>query len=568
MHNNDSDIRFVGFNKHTRLPVKENTHRNWVMNGKNNENYTYIIDRYNGSTTNKAINNSYIDLAYGRGISIHDQEQDSKELGEFLSIMSKKDIKAVQADYQILGELSMQIHRQSGGKNKISKIEHISKSNVIPSVEDENGIIRSYWYSADWSKMYQNKYKPKEYPAFGFAEDFEFPLPEIYVGKPYQIGQDYFATPDYDACLQYAEVEEEISNYYISHIKNGLSFGSVINIPDSGNWTDKQKDDYISGIKGNYAGSSGAGRIAFNFMRGSDASPTTITNVENNSAHKQWDFLTKEASNKILSGHKCMSPALVGLSSSTGFSSVADEMDMMEQQLMKRVIAPKQDFVIDSIDEVLDYFGLSYDLYFRPLTEIEGEEEENKKANEEVKKDDAVELSKKKSDFDTFLSAGEDEDLNAYDILDSIEVNYDDDVQLTATISGNPKKGSVQDSKEILIRYKYVGSKTPERQFCKDIMTANKVYRKEDIISQTNKPINKGWGLGGSDTYSIWLYKGGGACKHKWNRVIYLRKGSKITLTDIISTSEARRRGYKVPTNDSDVSITPNNMPNKGFVNK
>ena len=39
-----------------------------------------------------------------------------------------------------------------------------------------------------------------------------------------------------------------------------------------------------------------------------------------------------------------------------------------------------------------------------------------------------------------------------------------------------------------------------------------------------------------------------------------------MTLTDIISTGEARRRGYKVPTNDSKVSITPNRMPKKGFL--
>tara|TARA_R110000803_G_scaffold13841_1_gene38786 strand:- start:549 stop:848 length:300 start_codon:yes stop_codon:yes gene_type:complete len=99
-------------------------------------------------------------------------------------------------------------------------------------------------------------------------------------------------------------------------------------------------------------------------------------------------------------------------------------------------------------------------------------------------------------------------------------------------------------------------------------MNANKVYRKEDIVALKDKPINKGWGLNGADTYSIWKYKGGGACKHKWNRVIFLRKGVKTSLTDIISTREAKRRGYKVPTNNSDVSITPNNMPNMGFVNK
>jgi len=104
-------------------------------------------------------------------------------------------------------------------------------------------------------------------------------------------------------------------------------------------------------------------------------------------------------------------------------------------------------------------------------------------------------------------------------------------------------------------------------------MQAGKVYRKEDIIQLDNKPVNPGFGLDGVDTYSIWLWKGGGlrsgtfpngTCKHKWNRVIYLRKGKNVDvnspLAKTISTSEARRRGYKVPTNDSKVSIAPHNM--------
>ena len=84
-----------------------------------------------------------------------------------------------------------------------------------------------------------------------------------------------------------------------------------------------------------------------------------------------------------------------------------------------------------------------------------------------------------------------------------------------------------------------------------------------------NKPVNAGWGLNGANTYSIWLYKGGGACKHKWNRIIYLKKGTNVDanspLAETISTSKARQKGFKVPTNDSKVSITPNNMPNKGI---
>jgi hypothetical protein len=39
---------------------------------------------------------------------------------------------------------------------------------------------------------------------------------------------------------------------------------------------------------------------------------------------------------------------------------------------------------------------------------------------------------------------------------------------------------------------------------------AKKLYRKEDIINMGSKEVNKGWGpKGNSNTYSIWLWKGG-----------------------------------------------------------
>jgi hypothetical protein len=92
--------------------------------------------------------------------------------------------------------------------------------------------------------------------------------------------------------------------------------------------------------------------------------------------------------------------------------------------------------------------------------------------------------------------------------------------------------------------------------------------------SSTNPGFGKG--EGGSAPYSIWLWKGGGkisakypngTCRHKWQREIYLKKESpsKAVLSPNIdssskkiSTGEARRRGYKVPTNNTNVSLTPN----------
>ena len=54
------------------------------------------------------------------------------------------------------------------------------------------------------------------------------------------------------------------------------------------------------------------------------------------------------------------------------------------------------------------------------------------------------------------------------------------------------------------------------------MMGAEKIYRKEDILRMGKSEVNKGWGPKGSNTYSIWKFKGGGNCYHRWNKQIYV----------------------------------------------
>ena len=374
--------------------------------------------------------------------------------------------------------------------------------------------------------------------------------------------------------MQYAQIEEELSNYYVSHILNGLSFGSIVNVPNSKMWSEKQKQDFMDATRNKLGGSSNANRQAFNFKAG-ESEDTTITNVENNTAHKQWEFLGTEASSKILSGHKCMSPALVGLSSSTGFASVADEMNAMEEQLMKRVISPKQDFVLDSISEIFEFFNLKFDMYFRPLTEIEGEKEEEEKVDEideEITLAADCNCQKKKSDLDLLDKYAEDEPVG-YE-LDSIDYNITEELNLSSI------SNSEQDTKLWKVRYAYnVGtSKNPigqSRSFCNKMMSlsnSGKVFRKEDIEQMKTDGINSQFGQG-QKPYSIWLYAGGVNCYHRWERRIYKKKrneegeplgGNPMQNVNPVNVSEARRQGFRPEVNAKDVAIAEIDKPNKG----
>lgn len=545
-----NDIALLKFKNYVRPLLQENKAKDWVLNGKNNSFYQTIIDRVNGSPTNYAIISSYIDLIYGKGLRAKNAKSNLKGWIKFKSIITKQDIRRIIADREYFGEASMEVIQTKG--KELSSINHIPKNLLAPQIENEDGEIENYFFSRDWSDITRNK--PNPIPVFeGKAEK------EIFVIAPYKAGKSYFSDPDWLSVMTYCEMEEEIANLNINSIKKGLSAGYIINIPDGNSYTPEEKEEFKRQVKLKLAGSTNASDFMISF-NGVEQEITITPFPVNENIHKQWEFLTNESRQQIITGHKVTSPMLFGIKDSTGFGNNADELDTAEAQLMKRVVAPKQQYIIDALESILVQYDINLELEFIPLTEIK---EESK----------AVELS---SDYEHNYSAndlielGESEDLEKYDIVDEVEVDYEEVIELASTGTARPNAKSEQDNTNVLIRYRYVGNNAPERSFCKLMMSANKIYRKEDIIAMGDKSVNAGWGANGANTYSIWLYKGGGNCHHKWNRVIYLKKGIKVDvkspLAETISTSKARQKGFKTPTNNSKVSIAPINMPKQGFL--
>lgn len=535
-------------NNYVRPKIQENKSKNWVLNGVKNSFYQYIIDRYNGSPTNATIINSYVNLIYGNGLSYNGNT--IEEWIKFNSILSKKELRKIIADFQLFGEASFQVIKTKDKKG-ISGIYHLPKQKVVPSLENIDGEIEGYWYFKDFNK--QNEFPPKYFPAFGTSNENI----EIYCISPYKAGKNYFSDPDYLAGLPYAEMEEEIANYYISHIKNGLSFGYIINIPDGNSLNPEEKDELERKIKEKLTGSSNAGKFVLSF-NGRDAE-ITVTPLQVNDAHKQWEYLTAEARQQLMTSHGVVSPMLFGIKDSTGLGNNADELDTAEAQLMKRVVAPKQRAILEAIDDVLNFYGINLNLYFRPLTEAT--------QATDVSMSSHVCCSSEKKNLDTsvadeLINLGEDI-TNEWELIDSQILELS-----TSTGTAIPNAKSELDGKLFKSRLRYGGEiSANSREFCRKMISANKLYRIEDINAMSNKVVNEGWGAYGADKYDILLYKGGGACRHFWIRETYrLKADVNSPLAEQIAPSQARKEGEILPKLDKKIYERPNDMPNNGFI--
>ena len=593
-----NDLRIVNLSTYTSPEIVEKSNKKWVAYGSDNNYFGYLIDRYNGSPTNNAIINGVSQMIYGKGLDALDSNRKPEAYAKMITLFHKDCVRKLCYDLKLMGQCAMQVI-YSKDRKTIAQVEHIPVENLRAEKCNEKGEIAAYYYSDNWSKVKQST-QLKRIPTFGFSnENIEI----LYV-KPYRAGYKYYSSPDYQGGLQYSELEEEISNYHLNNILNGLAPSMLINF-NNGTPNAEERQMLENRIYQKFSGSSNAGKFILAFNDNAE-SQATIEPIQLSDAHNQYQFLSDESSKKIMVAHRIVSPMLLGIKDSTGLGNNADELKTASTLMDNTVIRPFQHLLIDAFDSILAFNNISLKLYFKTLQPLEFTDLENVEDEETKEEETGVKLAKELpedlgSDIaDALIDLGQDEEelLSDFDVMDEREVNYDEEDGLDEVITdlNKPKKkstlakiwefvstgsakpfreseqdGESKQTKEegntFLVRYMYSPQRysANSRPFCKKMVDAKKVYRKEDIISMDTKVVNAGFGKGGSDTYSIWLYKGGARCQHKWLRKTYVRKDGAKGLGDAITTSEARSRGFKPEANAQKVPVAPKDMKYKGY---
>tara|TARA_R110000824_G_scaffold73666_3_gene187570 strand:+ start:612 stop:2384 length:1773 start_codon:yes stop_codon:yes gene_type:complete len=536
--------RFINLGTYTSPEIVEEQNNDFVKYGADNNYFGFLNDLFNGSPTNSAAINGIAQLIAGRGVDALDSNQKPNEYATMKKLFTDECLSRLAIDLKLFGQASLQVI-YNADHSKVVQAEHYPVETLrAEKCSSESGDIEAYYYSPDWSQV-KNGDELKRIPAFGFSnEDIEI----LYI-KPYKSGYYYYSPVDYQGATQYIEMESEISNFHLNSLLNGMAPSMLMNM-NSGIPDEDTQREIENKIYQKYTGTSNAGRIILAFNNNADEQATVET-IQLSDAHQQYQFLSEESSQKIIIGHRITSPLLLGINKSTGFSSNSDELRQASILFDNTVIAPFQDLILKAFDSILAYNEMSLKLYVKTLQPLEFVDLTNANSTEEVeeqtgqKRDFSDERPKltdeiAKALLDRLENLGEEEDLDDWELIDSTPANeYDDNIHsalsLASVVSSTPSQTSEQDTSILKVRYAYMGSNNPERDFCQKMWAAKKIYRKEDLDKQSSD--NSELSPSGSSTYNIWLYKGGVNCKHYWERRTYLRKNNqKITVT------EARRR--------------------------
>lgn len=615
-----SNVHILNLAAYSTPTIQESKRDSWVEYGEDNNYYQFLIDRYTNSTTNNAIINNISRLIYGRGLSALDASRKPNEYAQMMSLFNKDCVRKICMDRKMLGQFAIQVH-YSKDHSKILKAYHIPTNLIRAEKCNEDGNIEGYYYSDDWTDV--KKFKPQRYSAFGTSKDEV----EILFSKPYAVGMKYYSYPDYQGSLPYAMLEEEIAYYLINDVKNAFSGRIVVNF-NNGVPTEEQQEQISSKVINKLTGANG-NPVIVAFNRNAE-SKTTIDSIPLDNAPEHFTYLSEEAMRKIMLGHNVTSPLIFGVASSNGFGSNADELRNSIILFTNMVITPMQNEILEAFDSILAYNGISLNLQFEDLNPLDSEGDltnnEGSKVIEGINSLSPlvankvlesmtpneiralVGLAPEQGGSDLpeptafGLSAIELDEFGEnvpenWMLIDETEVDYDSEdeldneintinkknisllskiTNLVSTGTAFPRSKSEQDDVvndfKFITRYKYSeGLSANSRDFCRSMVKAKKVYRKEDILRMGAQAVNKGWGPEGADTYSVWLYKGGGDCHHKWIRQTFVALGAKSGIDPLspnakqVSVAKAEKAGYRIR-NPREVAMKPMDMPYNGFL--
>ena len=602
------------------------SNQGWVSYGDDNLFPQYLIDLYKSSATHNALCTSIAYMIFGDGVQADTLEARLKieEWG------LQDEVRKACLDLKIQGGFALEVV-YSIDRTTISKVRHCPFENVRTAEVDEDEKIDFLYYSKDWS---DKREEPQLVKTFDPEQSVEHPVQILYV-KPFSPGSYYYPKPDYIGSIDYIELDKEIGKYHINNIKNGLAPSFTIHFKN-GVPAQEERRRIRNDIERQLAGATNAGKFIVTYSDSPDRKPD-FEPFPLSDADKQYTFLSEEVVAKIMVGHRVTSPMMFGVMV-PGKLGGGMELKTAEEIFSNEVIEPYQMIVTGALNSIFNAAGTpavvtlylpeaeeaNVDISYTGIQISSAVDIISKVGTGELTQPQAVQLlvamlgfdrdtavrmfdapqvaTELSEDFprpkveaaDWLIEQGEEmgedwELIDERDFDENTEEVQNAQWHFAMRIPGGssdsqtaPDNRSQLDNDIVKIRYAYDGPIAENsREFCKKMMSANRVYRREDIVGAnwpaslggaSARAVNPGFGPNGTDTYDLLLYKGGPNCRHRWVRRTYLKRNNKRVSVnrarDIINRlPEDVRRANQLPTQDPRISQIPAAMPNNGYLN-
>jgi hypothetical protein len=617
-------IESIQFAKYVEPNYEEKaTPQGFVQYGDDNLYPQYLIDLYNSSAVHHALVDSIAYMIFGKGI---ESEGEAKLQIEKWGL--NDEIRKACLDLKLQGGFALEI-MWSIDRTKISKVSHVPFEQIRSGVANVDGEVPFYYHCLNWENWRKAGYT--EIKSFDPEHKVEHPHQLMYI-KPFAVGSMYYPKPDYQGSINWIECDKQIAIYHNANLRNGMSPSFAIHFKN-GIPPKEKRSEIRRDIENQMTSPYNAGKFFMTFSDGGDTAPD-FTPFALSDAHNQYQYLSDESTNKIMIGHRVTSPALFGVKTE-GQLGGATELAESAQLFNANVIVPYQQMILDTIHTMLRESGIYGRVTIQaanPLFDSETPSIEQSFTGIQISSaleiisqvksgvlntEQGIQLLVQMLNFPEAaaqkifgvepleMSSHElTEELEAQllEYLESVGERIGDEWELISEQEvedekneykihlekqkffkrfADPDAKSSNDTGLYKIRYRYSQNlKDNSRLFCRNMVSNSKggvVYRFEDIQSMDGQ-VNTEFSPKGSNSYSIWEWKGGVYCGHRWVRQVYFRKrenGKFLPnkgLANDTRIPESQAIKADVPMKDegknwAQASTAPINTPSRGKLN-
>ena len=312
----------------------------------------YLISLYNQSSTHASCVNSIVQAISGDGL-VTDNEDILKVAnrdGDSWNDIYNK----VALDYKLFGGYALEII-YSRDRSKIAEIYHVDFSHVRAMEKNDRNKIPGFYISSEWKPIWnyniqQDDKELPQLPAFNLQKRADEPKQMLY-HNPYRPGQQYYPLPDYVGGSKVIDLDQEVDNFHISNIKNGLAPSLAITTYTNAN--DEERMAIENMLRLQYEGTSNAGNMLYMDVADPSLKPD-ITPIPQNGADDYYTTLNDVVAQKILTSHRITSPALLGIKENTGLGNNAEELETAYRLFLNTVVLPFQQSILATFEGLLE----------------------------------------------------------------------------------------------------------------------------------------------------------------------------------------------------------------------
>ena len=347
------------FNVPALPAIKEITNKEWVYYGEENLFPARLIELYDTSAIHHTCIQAIKDGIFGEGILDYGDEYINTH-GETIDDIFEK----ITLDYTLYQAYALNVIWNKEG-TAIAEVYHIPFNSVRSGKMDEEDEVIEYYFSSNWHNLRKNPVKT--YRAFDATDNKGDNASQIFYYYQYTPGNDYYPLPAYVAALNDITLDAKVSRFHVNNISNGLAPSLFISFKN-GIPSPEQRRDVYSEIESTFSGEENAGRFFLSFSDADNAPEVTPIEAANDGYYLT---LEERITSRILSAHRISSPSLLGLSTGSGFSSVADEIRVAYAHFEGTVVQPKRKKILTSFGYILKLSGLNVKIEVIPTTLVE-----------------------------------------------------------------------------------------------------------------------------------------------------------------------------------------------------